>query len=134
MTTKLTLSVDKRVVQRAKLFARAQKQSLSQIVTTYLDHISRQVAGDEDIDPEVVELSDPIALRLLTNLRRTGTSCFTSAVVLANMNYILAKAKGKEYSINKLRSLRRMVEVASIDEAMVDAAIAVPHRDFEDSL
>ena len=75
-----------------------------------------------------------IALRLLTNLRRRGTGCFTSAVVLANMNYILAKAKGKEYSINKLRSLRRMVEVASIDEAMVDAAIAVPHRDFEDSL
>ena len=75
-----------------------------------------------------------VALRLLTDLRGKGTSCFTSAVVLANMNYILAKAKGREYSVNKLRSLRRMVGVASIDETMVDAALAAPHRDFEDSL
>ena len=75
-----------------------------------------------------------VALRLLTELRRSGTSCFTSAVVLANMNYILAKAKGKEYSLNKLRSLRRMVGVARLDEAMVDSALAAPHRDFEDSL
>ena len=69
MNTKLTLSVDKRVVQRAKLFARTQKQSLSQIVTRYLDHISRQVAGTEDIDPEVMELSDRIKLKDLPNLK-----------------------------------------------------------------
>ena len=69
MTTKLTLSVDKRVVQRAKLFARTQKQSLSQIVTSYLDRISRQVAGTEDIDPEVMELSDRIKLRDLPDLK-----------------------------------------------------------------
>ena len=75
-----------------------------------------------------------VALRLLTDLRRRGTNCFTSAVVLANMNYILAKAKGREYSVNKLRSLRRMVGVAPIDETIVDAALASPHRDFEDSL
>jgi hypothetical protein len=68
MTTKLTLSVDKKVVQRAKLFARAQKQSLSQIVTAYLDHISRQAAGTEDIDPEVMELSDRIKLKDLPDL------------------------------------------------------------------
>ncbi len=75
-----------------------------------------------------------VALRLLTDLRRSGTSCFTSAVVLANMNYILAKAKGREYSVNKLRSLRRMVGIALIDETIVDAALAAPNRDFEDSL
>jgi len=69
MTTKLTLSVDKRVVQRAKVFARTQKQSLSQIVTTYLDHISRQVGGTEDIDPEVMELSDRIRLKDLPDLK-----------------------------------------------------------------
>ena len=69
MTTKLTLSVDKRVVQRAKVFARKQKQSLSQIVTTYLDHISRQVPSTEDIDPEVMELSDRIRLKDLPDLK-----------------------------------------------------------------
>ena len=69
MTTKLTLSVDKRVVQRAKAFARTQKQSLSQIVTNYLDHISRQAPSAEDIDPEVMELSDRIRLKDLPDMK-----------------------------------------------------------------
>jgi hypothetical protein len=60
MTTKLTLSVDKRVVQKAKRFARTQRQSLSQIVTNYLDYISSQNAEASDIDPEVLALSDRI--------------------------------------------------------------------------
>ncbi len=75
-----------------------------------------------------------IALRLLTDLRRSKTSSFTSPVVLANMNYILSKAKGREYSVGKLRSLRRMIGVVPIDEGMVDAVLAAPHRDFEDAL
>ena len=75
-----------------------------------------------------------VALRLLTDLRRTNTDSFTSPVVLANVNYILSKVKGREYSLAKLRSLRRMVGVAPIDQGIVDAALAAPHRDFEDSL
>ena len=69
MTTKLTLSVDKRVVQRAKAFARTQKQSLSQIVTNYLDHISRQAPSADDIDPEVLEMSDRIRLKDLPDIQ-----------------------------------------------------------------
>jgi predicted nucleic acid-binding protein len=75
-----------------------------------------------------------IALRLLTYLRRSNAACFTSPAVIANMNYILANAMSKDYSLGKLRSLRRMVEIAPIDEGMVDAALAAPQRDFEDSL
>ena len=38
-------------------------------MTRYLDHISRQVAGTEDVDPEVMELSDRIKLKDLPNLK-----------------------------------------------------------------
>ena len=69
MTTKLTLSVEKKVIQRAKQFAKIHKQSLSQIVTSYLDHISRQITTPEDIDPEVLELSDRIKVKDLPNLK-----------------------------------------------------------------
>lgn len=69
MTTKLTLSVEKRVIQKAKQFARTHKQSLSQIVTNYLDYISRQVANTEEIDPEVFELSDRIPVKDLPDLK-----------------------------------------------------------------
>jgi hypothetical protein len=69
MTTKLTLSVEKKVIQRAKQFAKIHKQSLSQIVTSYLDHISRQITTPEDIDPEVLELSDRIRATDLPKLK-----------------------------------------------------------------
>jgi hypothetical protein len=69
MTTKLTLSVDKQVVQRAKRFARNQKQSLSQIVSRYLEYISSVDLSAEEIDPEVLQLSDRIPLKDLPDLR-----------------------------------------------------------------
>jgi predicted nucleic acid-binding protein len=74
------------------------------------------------------------AMQLLSDLKRAKIACYTSPVVLANVNYILAKAKGREYSIGKLRSLRTMLSVLPIDEGMVDAAVAAPQRDFEDTL
>ena len=75
-----------------------------------------------------------LALRLLSHLVRSKTDCLTSPVVLANMNYLLAKAKGREYALGKLRGLRQMVRVAGIDEAIVDAALADPQKDLEDSM
>jgi len=62
MTTKLTLSVDKQVVRRAKRYAQGQKKSLSEIVTRYLDYISSQGSDTSDIDPEVLQLSDQIPM------------------------------------------------------------------------
>jgi hypothetical protein len=56
MTTKLTLSVEKRVVQKAKRFAQTQKKSLSEIVTNYLDYISSQAIDASEIDPEVLQV------------------------------------------------------------------------------
>ena len=69
MTTKLTLSVEKRVVQKAKHYARTRKKSLSEIVTTYLDYISSQPADQQDIDPEVLEASGSILPERIPDLR-----------------------------------------------------------------
>ena len=69
MTTKLTLSVDKQVIQRAKRFARNQKQSLSQIVSRYLEYISSRDPSAEEIDAEVLQLSDRIPLKDLPDLK-----------------------------------------------------------------
>ena len=69
MTTKLTLSVDKRVVQKAKRYARTRKKSLSEIVATYLDYISSQPAEYQDIDPEVLEASGHILPERIPDLK-----------------------------------------------------------------
>jgi hypothetical protein len=69
MTTKLTLSVEKQVVQRAKDYARTHKKSLSELVTNYLDYISRLTAELPEIDPEVLEASAKIPVEKIPNLQ-----------------------------------------------------------------
>ena len=61
MTTKLTLSVDRGVVKRAKRYAETHKKSLSEIVTNYLDYISSKTDELPEIDPEVLEASGHIS-------------------------------------------------------------------------
>lgn len=69
MTTKLTLSVERRVVQNAKRYARTHKKSLSEIVTNYLDYISSEGAEQPEIDPEVLEASGQIASEQIPELK-----------------------------------------------------------------
>ena len=69
MTTKLTLSVEKLVVQKAKRYARTHKRSLSEIVTNYLDYISSQTTELPEIDPEVLEASGQISLKQIPELK-----------------------------------------------------------------
>jgi predicted nucleic acid-binding protein len=92
---------------------------------------------DTDVLLDVFLAREPhhtTSLRLLTVLRQKDTACYTSSLALANMNYILSKAKGRDYALGRLRSLRRMVDVASIGQTTVDSALSTPHKDFEDSL
>ena len=69
MTTKLTLSVERRVVRNAKRYARTHKKSLSEIVTNYLDYISSEGAEQPEIDPEVLEASGQIAPEQIPELK-----------------------------------------------------------------
>lgn len=49
---KLTLSVDEKVVERAKRYAAKQRTSVSRLVESYLDALSRPTgAPDQDLPP-----------------------------------------------------------------------------------
>ena len=54
MQTKLTLSIDKRTIEKAKDFARSTQRSLSEIVESYLENITSP--GDEELDRELDEI------------------------------------------------------------------------------
>ena len=75
-----------------------------------------------------------VALKLFTMLKRTKTKCYTSAVVIANAYYVMAKSKDREYALDRIRKLRNLVTVAPIGDSVMDAAIASPYKDFEDSI
>jgi hypothetical protein len=65
MTTKLTLSVEKRIIQKAKRFAKQHEKSLSEIVTSYLARLVDANERSAEIDPEVLDLADEIPLEKL---------------------------------------------------------------------
>ncbi len=52
MTTKLTLSLSKKVIEKAKEYAKKNNRSLSEIVESYLDKVTsdEQNEGDSEID------------------------------------------------------------------------------------
>jgi len=67
MTTKLTLSVEKAIIEKAKRYAQEHNRSLSEIVTKYLEYLTGDIAAAIDIDPEVLDLSDEIPLEQLVD-------------------------------------------------------------------
>ncbi len=64
METKLTLRLNDNVIERAKIYARSQKISLSKMIEAYLDSLTREKDSDEKISitPLVESLSGVINL------------------------------------------------------------------------
>ena len=65
MTTKLTLSVEKAIIEKAKRYAEEHNRSLSEIVAKYLDYLTGEDRSALDVDPEVLDLSDEIPIEQL---------------------------------------------------------------------
>lgn len=55
MSTKLTLTIDKSVIEDAKVFAKKQGKSLSQIIENYLKSLPVE-RSEEEISPNVKKL------------------------------------------------------------------------------
>ena len=64
METKLTLRLNDIVIERAKIYARSQKISLSKMIESYLDSLTREKGVDNKIliTPLVESLSGVITL------------------------------------------------------------------------
>jgi predicted nucleic acid-binding protein len=59
---------------------------------------------------------------------------YTSAVILANVFYILRKKEGNEKSKQRLKDLRILVKILPITEDIVDITLNSKFSDFEDGL
>ena len=62
METKLTLRLNRNVIQKAKNYAQNHKVSLSKIIESYLDSLTKQKTGEIEITPLVESLSGVIEL------------------------------------------------------------------------
>ena len=61
MTTKLTLTVEKSVIERAKSYAKNTGRSLSEIIENYLTTITKESANDE-LSPKLKKLVGVVQL------------------------------------------------------------------------
>jgi len=63
MTTKLTLTVEKRVIDKAKVFAKRTGRSLSEIVESYLEQLTNEEPADQKgLSPKLRNLIGSIKL------------------------------------------------------------------------
>ncbi|HEY1017926.1 MAG TPA: DUF6364 family protein [Sediminibacterium sp.] len=61
MTTKLTLTVEKEVIERAKSYAKNSGRSLSELIEQYLDNIT-QDNSNQPISPKLKKLIGSVKL------------------------------------------------------------------------
>jgi len=60
MSTKLTLTIEKKIIERAKSYAKKSKRSLSEIIQSYLETITN--VETEFNDPELDSIKGAISL------------------------------------------------------------------------
>ena len=62
MDTKLTLSLDKIIIEQAKTYAKSNKVSLSKLIESYLSSLTTKYKSEIEITPLVKSLSGVISL------------------------------------------------------------------------
>lgn len=62
MTTKLTLTVEKEVIQRAKLYARHTGRSLSELIEQYLESLTAENTDKEKLSPALKKIVGAVKL------------------------------------------------------------------------
>jgi hypothetical protein len=62
MNTKLTLSLEKEVIEKAKIYAKETGTSLSELVESYFKNLTKKSEIDKDIHPKVRKLIGRITL------------------------------------------------------------------------
>jgi formiminotetrahydrofolate cyclodeaminase len=61
MTTKLTLTVEKSIIERAKTYAKNTGRSLSELIENYLESITED-GGDQKISPKLKKIIGAVSL------------------------------------------------------------------------
>jgi predicted nucleic acid-binding protein len=99
--------------------------------------MSQKVFIDSDVILDFLSQREPFCVhagRLIALGHQKKLTLYTTAVVLANVFYILRKAIGGAEAKKMLKSLRSVVRVLPIKAKIVDSALLSDFSDFEDAL
>ncbi|PCI31111.1 MAG: hypothetical protein COB60_12715 [Flavobacteriaceae bacterium] len=73
MDSKLTLSLDKLIIEKAKAYAKSNKMSLSKMIENYLATLTSEKKGKINITPLVASISGVIDLKSNTDPKKEYT-------------------------------------------------------------
>ena len=62
MTTKLTLTIEKEIIEKAKLYAKGTQRSLSEMVQKYLENLVKTKISDKSATPIVDKIAGSLPL------------------------------------------------------------------------
>lgn len=62
MTTKLTLTVEERVIKKAKMYARKTGRSLSELIEKYLETLTDEDPGAMQVSPKLKKIAGSVKL------------------------------------------------------------------------
>ncbi|WDF45466.1 DUF6364 family protein [Chryseobacterium sp. KACC 21268] len=62
MTTKLTLTVEKSVIEKAKKYAKGTQRSLSEMVQKYLETLVESPKEDRELSPKIKKLAGSLKM------------------------------------------------------------------------
>lgn len=105
--------------------------------TTWNINMSKKVFIDSDIVLDLLCKRDPFyeyAAQIFTLSDMKHIELFTTALVFANVYYILRKTLGIEKAKELLRKLRLLIHIVPIEEKIIDLALNSTFSDVEDAL
>ena len=97
----------------------------------------KKIFVDSDIILDLLKRRIPFfesAEKLFVLADNQRVSLFTSALIFANLHYILSKTEGKENAKSILRNLRILVKLLPVSVKNIDEAMNSNFTDFEDSV
>lgn len=62
MTTKLTLTVEKSIIEKAKIYARQTGRSLSELIENYLENLIQENRDKEELSPRLKKIVGSVKL------------------------------------------------------------------------
>lgn len=62
MSTKLTLTVEKDIIERAKIYAKKTGRSLSELIESYLSNIIKENSSEQEISPKLKKIVGAVNL------------------------------------------------------------------------
>ena len=76
METKLTLRLNKSVIERARQYAQLHKTSISRLVESYLDVVTKQSKPENEITPLVESLSGVMEVDINFDHKKEYRACW----------------------------------------------------------